>query len=154
MRCDPHSGDVCGREVAGALPGFYDMTLTNRSFRRLGATATVAGFMLAACSPGENGSTLVATTIDAGAPISTVEGDASVPAASVPGEVVIEQAVESKVEDTPSGLQAARGGDVAGLPEPLVPLSDVTFAEEAGRGNGHSSGLTRKRAVAGVAREG
>ena len=86
---------------------------------------TVAVFMLAACSAGENGSTLVATTVDAGSPISTVEGDVSVPAVSVLGEVVVEQAVESEVEDTPSGLTVARGGDVDGLPQPLVPLSEL-----------------------------
>ena len=125
MRCDPHSGDACGREVAGALPGFINMTLNMCSSRRLLATMTAAVFMLAACSARENGSALVATTVDAGPPISTVEGDSSVPAVSVPGEVIVEQAVESEVEDTPSGLTAARGGDVDGLPEPLVPLTEL-----------------------------
>ncbi|MGD9702891.1 MAG: DUF3179 domain-containing protein [Ilumatobacteraceae bacterium] len=86
---------------------------------------TVAVVLLAACSAGENGSTSVATSVDAGSTIGTVGGDEAVPEVSVPGEVVIEQVGESEIEDTPSGLMAARGGDVAGLPEPLVPLSEL-----------------------------
>jgi len=113
------------REVAEGLPGFITMMLNMRSSRRFLAMMTAAVLMLAACSAGENGSTLVATTVDAGSPISTVEGDATVGAVSIPEEVVVEQAVESAVEDTPSGLSAARGGDVDGLPEPLVPLSEL-----------------------------
>ena len=109
------------------------MTLNIRSFRRFLATMTVAVFTLAACSADENGSTSVATTVDAGVattldaglPINTVEGVASVPAVSLPEKVVVEQAVESEVEDTPSGLAAARGGNGDGLPEPLVPLSEL-----------------------------
>lgn len=101
------------------------MTLNTRSFGRFLATMTVAVLLLAACSAGGNGSASVATTADAGPPISPVEGDSSAPAVSVPGEVVVEQAVESEVEDTPSGLTAARGGDVVGLPEPLVPLTEL-----------------------------
>lgn len=125
MRRDPHSGDAFGREVPCALPGFINMTLNARSFGRFLATMTVAVSLLAACSAGGNGSASVATTADAGPPISPVEGDSSAPAVSVPGEVVVEQAVESEVEDTPSGLTAARGGDVVGLPEPLVPLTEL-----------------------------
>ncbi len=125
MRCDPHSGDACGREVAGALPGFINMTLNMCSSRRLLATMTAAVFMLAACSAGDDGAASVATTVDPGPQLNTKYGDSSVPAVSGPGEVVVEQAVESEVEDTPSGLLAARGGDVDGLPEPLVPLSEL-----------------------------
>jgi hypothetical protein len=39
--------------------------------------------------------------------------------------VPVEQIAESAVEDTPSGLAAARGGDVVGLPDPLVPISEL-----------------------------
>jgi len=90
------------------------MTLNMRSSRRFLATMTVAAVVLAACSAGGNGSSSVVASVDS-----------SVPAASTPEEVVVEQVVESAVEDTPSGLAAAGGGDVDGLPEPLVPLSEL-----------------------------
>ena len=101
------------------------MRLNVRSSRRFLATMTAAAVMLAACSAGDDGAASIATTVDAGPPISTNAGNSSVPAVSAPGEVVVEQAVESEVEDTPSGLTAARGGDVDGLPEPLVPLTEL-----------------------------
>lgn len=93
-------------EVVGVSAGFIDMTLNMWSSRRFLATMTVGVFTLAACSAGDDGVT-------------------SVPAVSVSGDVVVEQAAESEVEDTPSGLTAARGGDVDGLPEPLVPLTEL-----------------------------
>ncbi len=101
------------------------MTLHLRPFGRFLATMTVAVVVLAACSTGDNGSDSVSTPVGAGPAVTTVGGDSSVPAVSVSEEVVVEQAVESEVEDTPSGLSAARGGAVDGLPEPLVPLTEL-----------------------------
>ena len=44
--------------------------------------------------------------------------------ASAPA-VVAAQVPESPVENVPSGLAAARGGNVAGLPEPAVPIAEL-----------------------------
>jgi len=90
------------------------MTLNMCTSRRFLATMTAAAVVLAACSAGGNGSSSVVASVDS-----------SVPAACALEEVVVEQAVESAVEDTPSGLAAARGGALDGLPEPLVPVSEL-----------------------------
>jgi hypothetical protein len=44
---------------------------------------------------------------------------------STRGPVEVEQIAESPVEDTPSGLAAARGGVVEGLPDPVVPIEEL-----------------------------
>ncbi len=90
------------------------MTLNARSSRWLLAAMTAAAVVLAACSAGGEGATSVVASVDS-----------SVPASATPQDVVVEHVVESAVEDTPSGLAAARGGDVDGLPEPLVSLSEL-----------------------------
>jgi hypothetical protein len=56
-------------------------------------------------------------------------------------------------EGTPEQVARARGSATGEYlarilrGEPLVPLSDVTFAEEAGRTNGHDRRPTRQRAT-------
>jgi len=109
-RCEGYSRDGSRPECGALSAGFIDMTPNQPSRRRLWATTTAAAFTLTACASGGGQATSVTTTG---------------PLLSAPQEVVVEQAVESEVEDTPSGLASARGGDVDGLPESLVPLSEL-----------------------------
>jgi len=88
------------------------MTLRMIPRRRLVA-ATVLALVVAGCS--------VETAEEAKLP----EPSAS-PPQNMPTEPAVgEQVGDSPVEDVPSGLAAARGGLVEGLPEPLVPLIEL-----------------------------
>jgi hypothetical protein len=92
------------------------------------AMAAVA-VALAACSPGGGGSTATEprsaasdnTAVTAPAAGSSPLDTAASPSAA-PG---VQQVAESPVEDVPSGLSAARGGDPAGLPSAAVPLDEL-----------------------------
>jgi hypothetical protein len=70
----------------------------------------VTAFTVAACTEGDSS--------EGGA-------DEQVVGSSAEQTVESEVAVEPEAENTPSGLSAARGGDTTGLPEPLVPLSEL-----------------------------
>ena len=107
------------------------MTLcySNRGFIAAMMSAVV---LLAACSAGDEEGSSVETATDAAPPttaavvVVVVVDDPSPSVASTSHPVNVDQGVESPVEDTPSGLLAARGGDVEGLPEPLVSLTEIS----------------------------
>ncbi|MBI4884638.1 MAG: DUF3179 domain-containing protein [Actinobacteria bacterium] len=86
------------------------MRLTNKLSRRLLATLATTMVVAASCTAADDAAGSVPPTQATG---------------SAPQSETVDQVAESPVEDAPSGLDAAHGGDVAGLPEPLVPVAEI-----------------------------
>lgn len=89
----------------------------------------VSAFGVAACSSGDDTSGAPATTASGAVADAPADAPAEVPttgpARGDAAPVEVGQVPASPTEDVPSALVAALGGDVDGLPTPLVPLDEL-----------------------------